>query len=313
VIKDLMTRPDITDFGTSHRIRSNFLEIGRNAPSRKDRIVGLTKQASKLVDGQMEKASATLSPEALKMWRAANGFWKDGKKTFNSTVIRRVTKSILNDTPDKVFDVVFQAKSPKQIRTVMNLADPLTKDRLRFAFLDNMLEKSTRQIPGDISDMRTLIGKNFIEKFDSFGDEALNAIFSKEEKGRIRTLARLAKTTQGKTGGAGGFLVQLIQAAPLGATATGVVAGQPQLVKKGLITGIPIAGFTAGLSSLLRSKRGSKILTDSINVPRGTESAAALTARITREFARFKIEQRKTAIESQRKQRREDFRANNRI
>ncbi|KKN77242.1 hypothetical protein LCGC14_0362200 [marine sediment metagenome] len=294
VIEDLLKRPDITDFSTAHRIRSSLLEVARNAPSKKDRIVGITKQASKLVDNQMTKASKSLSPDAFKMWRAADGFWRGGKQVFNSKVIRRVTKSVLDDTPDKVLDVIFQAKSPKQIRTVMSLADPLTKKRLRFAFLDNMLEKSTRQIPGDISDLRTLLGRNFLEKFDAFGDEALSAIFSQEEKQRIRNLARLAKTTQGKTGGAGGFLIQLIQAAPLGATATGIVAGQPELAKKGLITGIPVAGFTAGLSALIRSKRGSKILTDLIDVPRGTQNIAALSARLTRELARIKLEERKS-------------------
>lgn len=293
VISDVLSRPSSANFETAHGIRSDFLDVIRNAPSKKDKAVGVARRASGMIDRQMENAAAKLSPDAVKAWRTANAFWKTGKDIFNSKVIRRVTKSIADDTPDKVFDVIFQAKSPKQIRTVMGLADPLTKKRLRFAFIDNMIEKSTRQVPGDISDLRTLLGRNFLEKFDSFGDEALSAVFSQEEKQRIRNLARLAKTTQGKTGGAGGFLIQLIQAAPLGATATGIVAGQPELAKKGLITGIPVAGFTAGLSALIRSKRGSKILTDLIDVPKGTQNIAALGARLTRELVRIGLEEKR--------------------
>ncbi len=286
IVDNVLSRPNSVNFKTAHNIRSDFLEIQRNAPSKKDRIAGIAGSVAKTIDRQMSIAADNLSPTAKRLWRSANSFWKGGKQIFDSKVVRRVTKSILDDTPDKVLDVVFQGKSPKQIKTIMGLADPLTRDRLRFAFLDNMLSKSTRQIPGDISDLRTLIGRNFLEKFDSFGDDALNAVFSKDEKNRIRTLARLAKTTQGKTGGAGGFLVQLIQAAPLGATATGVLSGQPGLTKKGLVTGIPIAGFTAGLSKLIRSPSGSKILTDMMNVPKGTKEFAALSARLTRELAR---------------------------
>ena len=298
VIEDLLSRPDVTDFATAHRIRSGFLEVARNAPSKKDRVVGVTKQASKLVDRQMEKASLQLSPDAAKVWRAANGFWKNGKEVFNSKVIRRVTRSVLDETPDKVFDVIFQAKSPKQIKTVMDLVDPLTKKRLQFAFLDGMLGKSTKQIPGDISDLRTLLGKSFLERFDSFGDEALDAVLTKDQKENVRTLARLAKTTQGRTGGAGGFLIQLIQAAPLGATGTGIVAGQPELVKKGLVTGIPVAAFTDNLSRLIVSPRGSKILTDMINVPKGGKEAVALGARLSREIGRIQVDRKREELQS---------------
>ncbi len=290
IINDILARPDFSGFKTAHNIRSDFLEIVRNAPSKKDRAVGVAKKASAMIDRQMQSAARRLSPEALKQWRIANAFWKNGKKTFNSRIVKRVTKTLAEETPDKIFDAVFRAKSPKQIKTVMDLANPLTQKRLRFAFVDNMVEQSSTQIPGDISDLRTLIGKRFIDKWDSFGDEALNAVFSKEQKQRIRNVARIAKATQGKAGGAGGFLIQLIQAGPIAGVAGGVITGEPAIAKKAAKGAFLLAGFTSGMSRLLASKRGSKILTDMMTVPPGTTQFANLAVRLTREMTGIRKE-----------------------
>ncbi len=286
IISDLLQRPDVTDFKTAHRIRSEFLETVRNAPSKKDRIAGIARQSASMMDRQMEKAAKDLSPEALSAWRTANAFWKKGKQTFNSQVVKRVTKAISNETPEKVVDAVFARKSPKQVRTIMELADPLTRQRLRFAFLDDLISKASAQIPGDVADVRTLIGKTFIDKFDTLGDDMLDAAFGESLKKRIRNTARLAKITQGRTGGAGGFLIQLIQAGPIGASGAGIVTGSPELAKKGLVAAIPIGVFTDGMSRLLVSKRGSRILTDSLNTKPGTDAAIRATLRLVREIER---------------------------
>ena len=285
LVDNALGRPNKVNFKTAHNIRSDFLEIQRNAPSKKDKIAGLSGKIANIIDGQMSRAANDLSSTARGLWRTANSFWKTGKKTFNSKVVQRVTKTLAEETPDKIFDAVFRAKSPKQIRTVMNLADPLTQKRLRFAFVDNMVEQGSTQIPGDISDLRTLIGKRFIDKWDSFGDEALDAIFSKEQKQRIRNVARVAKATQGKSGGAGGFLIQLIQAGPIAGVAGGVVTGEPALVRKATKGALLLAGFTSGMSRLLRSKKGSKILTDMMILPPGSTQFANLSIRLTREMS----------------------------
>lgn len=284
VIDDIIARPEFADFKTGHNIRSEFLEAIRNIPDKKSKAIGVLKQAAANIDRKMQDAARRISPDALKQWRIANAFWKRGKKTFNSRIVKRTTKTLADETPDKIFDAIFRAKSPKQIKTVLDLTDSLTKKRLQFAFVDNMIEQSSTQIPGDISDLRTLIGKRFLDRWDSFGDESLNAIFTKEQKQNIRNVARAAKAAQGKSGGAGGFLIQLIQAGPIAGVAGGVVTGEPALARKAAKGAILLGGFTSGMSRLLMSKRGSKLLTDLMNVKPGTEQASALAVRLTREM-----------------------------
>ena len=293
LIDDILSRPAKVNFTTAHNIRSDYLQMARGAPSSKDRIVGLAKKASAMTDKQMRIAASNLSGDAMKLWRAADAFWREGKTTFNSQVIKRVTKAIANETPDKVFEAVFQRKSPKQIRTIMSLADPLTQKRLRYAFLEDLMDKSMMQIPGDVSDLRTLVGKRFIDKFDTFGDETLNAIFPQEMKKNIRNVARVAKITQGKSGGAGGFLVQLMQAGPLAGVVGGMATGKPSIVKKSIGAAAQVSGFTYGLSRLLASRRGSKILTDMMTVPPRSPQFVALGVRLSRELLRIKLEDRR--------------------
>lgn len=302
VIDDIITRPEFAGFKTAHNIRSDFLEQLRNITDKKSKVIGILKQASSNVDRKMQDAARRIGPEALKAWRIANAFWARGKKTFNSRIVQRVTKTLANETPDKIFDAVFRAKSPKQIKIVLDLTDPLTKKRLKFAFIDDMINKSSKQIPGDVSDLRTLIGRNFIEKFDSFGDDALNVIFTKEEKQRIRNVARVAKIAQGKPGGAGGFLIQLIQAGPIAGVAGGVVTGEPAIAKKAAKGAFLLAGFTSGMSKLIQSPKGSKILTDLMDVKPGTPQASALALRLTREMVRIRRQEKKEREQPSREQ-----------
>jgi len=293
LVDNILSRPSKVNFKSAHNIRSDFMEVSRNAPSKKDRIAGLSGHVASIIDRQMSVAAKQLSPDAYKAWRTANAFWKTGKETFNSKVIRRTLNTLLDETPDKVADMIFQAKSPKQIRTIMQLAaDPgmakggssLLQRRLRSTFLDNIVEKSSGQIPGDVSDLRTLLGRNFIDHLEKYGDDALKEIFTSEELKRVRNVARVAKITQGKPGGAGGFLIQLIQAGPLAGVAGGVVTGQPTVAKKSIVAAVPISGFTYGLSRLLQSPRGSKILTDMMDVSPNTPMYYALANRLTREM-----------------------------
>lgn len=302
VISDVLARPDSANFQVAHGIRSDFLDTVRNATSKKDKAVGVAKRASSMIDRQMENAARNLSPDALRAWRTANAFWKTGKKTFNSQVVRRVTKTIANETPDKIVEAVFARKSPTQIRAVMKLADPLTQRRLRFAFLEDLLDKSSRQIPGDVSDLRTLIGGTFIENFDKLGDETLDAAFGKELKNRIRNTARIAKITQGKTGGAGGFLIQLIQAGPIAGAAGGVVTGQPQLAKRGIAAAVPLAGFTQLSSLIISSPKASRLLTDVMKMKPGTRQFTLAVGRLSRSIATEKRKANQREAQRQREQ-----------
>jgi hypothetical protein len=292
IVDNILSRPNKVNFKTAQNIRSDFLELARNAPSKKDRIVGIANNAVSIIDRQMEKAAKELSPEALKAWRTANNFYKNGKKIFTSRSVAAITKKLTTDeTPDKVVDMVFRAKSPKHIKTIMGMSDDLTKKRLRYAFLDDMLTKSSGQVPGDVSDLRTLIGGRFIDSFEKFGEDALKEIFSPQELKRIRNVARIAKITQGKSGGAGGFLIQLIQAGPLAGVAGGMVTGKPSVIRKSIGAAAQISGFTWSMSHLMASPRGSKILTDIMTVPPGTAQFNALAIRLAREMAKIKREE----------------------
>ncbi|KKN77706.1 hypothetical protein LCGC14_0358320 [marine sediment metagenome] len=293
LVENILSRPNKVNFRTAHNIRSDFLELARNTPDKKARIVGLSNKVAGIIDSQMASAAKELSPEALAAWRSANAFWKTGKETFNSSVVRRTLKAIANETPDKVFAQLFTAKSPKQIRTIMKLADPLTKRRLQSAFLDDLITKSSVQIPGDVSDLRTLFGKSFIDRFETFGSEALKEVFTKDQLKNIRNVARIAKITQGKPGGAGGFLIQLLQAGPIAGAGGGLITGDPALAIRGLKAAANISGFTFTLSKLLQSPKRSKLLTDLMTVPPGTQQFVALHARLAREIVLIRRKERK--------------------
>lgn len=303
IIDNILSRPSIANFKTASIIRSDFLDFVRNSPSTKTKAVGLANKAESIIDEQMGIAAKKLSPEAYKAWRTANAFWREGKEKFNSKVIRRISRVMLDQTPDKVVDTIFQAKSPEQIKFAMSLADPLTKKRLQYAFLDNLIEKSSQQIPNDISDLRTLIGSNFIDNWDKYGKDALKEIFPQKQSvfgkqisgqdfvKRIRDVARVAKATQGKPSGAGGFLIQLIQAGPLAGVAGGSITAQPGIVKKSIGAAAQISGVTYSLSRLMASPRGSKILTDMMITTPTQENLASLSVRLSRELLRIKNEE----------------------
>lgn len=308
ILENILNRPDKVDFRTAHNIRSDFLEIERNAPSTKDRVAGIAKKAAGLIDAKVQKQLQTSKPEAYTAWRSANSFYKNGKEVFNSELMRKIAKSMENGTPEDVVDVIFKGKSPSQISMIMNMIEPsksgkysdnMLKRRLRYTFLQDAINKNSRQIPGDVTDSRTVIGKNLIDFLDSnYGDDVLKEIFPPKELKNIKNVARIAKITQGKTGGAGGFLIQLIQAGPMAGVAGGVVTGTPELTKKSAVTALPIGGFTYGLAKLMASDNGSKLLTDIMITPPNTKQYFNLMTRISREMLLNELNDKKEYSQS---------------
>ena len=307
LIDDILSRPDQASFQTAHSIRSDFLEQARNAPSRKDRLVGIANKVSGLLDGQMELSARAHGKGAEAAWRNANEFWATGKAQFDKGVVKRIAKEVSTGSPDRVVDIVFARKSPDQVKQVMQLIDdPVIQDRLKRSYMEDLFSKSSSQIPGDVTDKRTIVGKALIDRIDEVaGDGMLEAVYGKTRALEIQNLARLAKATQGGTGGVGGILAQALQLGPAVAGATGAVTGNKEAAKKGIVAAATIAAFGESLSKMISSPKYSKLLTDTAKMPPGSKQAAQSIARISRilymEKSKRDKEKVKWALEDRRK------------
>lgn len=106
---------DIISFADAHDLRSDLSSIGRMTNDlQPDRAKGFAKGFAQRIDKQMSSAindmqavaPAELQSNISDMWRNADDFWKQGKTTFNS----RVVKSLINADADKALDFIVRSK-----------------------------------------------------------------------------------------------------------------------------------------------------------------------------------------------------------
>src|SRR3990167_8161811 len=190
VVDDVIEKSDVVTFGEASALRSDLLAIGR---STSDLIPGKAQAAAKrmssILDADMQDAAKTLDPNALAEWQVANKFWKDGKKTFDNSLI----KSLMRKEPELVFDAAIKNGRPGTIRRLREISGGGTEwEAVQGQFLSDLLKKSSNEV-GELN------GVALLKNVNKFGNDALKELFpNAAHRQNIYELAQAMRLTQTK-------------------------------------------------------------------------------------------------------------------
>lgn len=223
--KDL---PDIMTFAGASELRSRLIKESSMAEgkdvARRMASIGVSK-----IDEAMEQAAKAAGGDAEKIWREANTFYKEGKKTFDNEFISSLIKKG-KDQPELVGKGLFQNGEITQIKIAKNILknDPMTFQAMKAGWLDDVLTNSAKS-DGNV------VGNALFRKLRGMGDETLGEIFTRPELLLLKKFEEASLKTQ-KLGSAGGgsILIQLMQAGALGGIASGAYFKDTDLLAGGL-------------------------------------------------------------------------------
>lgn len=255
--------PTPRSFEELSKLRSDLISmISEARAAKQDKVRGVAQQMLKEVDGAIDEA---LPPDARRLWREANAFYKQGKQLFENKYMR----SLAQKDPSQMAHLLTAAgagNSPeklRQFRTAVG-AGPWTAVQSRVA--QTLLAAKA----GD----DVVQGTELIKRLTSMGNERLREIFPDGNyKGLwefARVLERTQKGSKAGTEGVGRVAIQLAQ----GGAAMGLVTftGDP---KAGLILLAP-----AALSKLLLNPRTRRYLIQGLKDRPGTQTAIEAAGQI---------------------------------
>jgi len=209
---DQITRaPRELDFSTMQQFRSNLL--GKVMALREeipDRAAGLVKRLTGLSDESMMQAAQKV-PGLADRVRTANEFWRNGRQTFNDSVVARMAKT----APEKVHTLLRQAsledvdrfKSTVGQETLQATKAALIRDAIEDATKGEVAQSFLKQLASKLTGApgagvggggegprlsgRALEG--ILENRSRFGEQKLRRLFSPEEMEGITRLTETAK------------------------------------------------------------------------------------------------------------------------
>lgn len=279
---------DLVSFETAHDIRSGLLDIVRKGSSKlapDPKAVGLAKRLSASVDSAMDNAARATSPETYALWRRANHFYKAGQKRFHNKTIQKLVKD-LADKPEAA-DVIFRSKT--NILRARKAAGEKAFQEVKGAWVENIVQKAMMPDPSDIRGIGDPVGTKILKRFNSIGQDALDAAYTKTEQMNIREGARIMAIVQETTGGHAGALRFVQGAALAGVVAAPFVpnerAGQGVSVASGMLLIGP-----AVLGRMMTKPWFNVLLKEGYRAPPGSQQAVALTARLVRNVMRTRKE-----------------------
>lgn len=287
---------DIVSFETAQDVRSGLLDILRKGQSKltpDPKAVGIVKRLAPSIDGAMENAARKISPDANKLWRRANHFYKAGQKRFHNKTIQKLVR----DLPDKpeAANVIFRSKF--NILRVKKAAGDKAFQEVKGAWIEAIVKDSMLPDPTAVKGIGQPVGMRVLKKFNGIGQEALDTAFTKAEQLTVRDNARILATIQAKLGGQSGSL-RFVQGAALAGIIASPLIEESAGRQAGRASGVLLIG-PAVLGRLMTKPWFGKLLSEGYKVPRGTQKGIALTARLVRNVLKTRKE-----INQERKKRR---------
>jgi hypothetical protein len=144
---------------------------------------GIYKQLRRALDEDLNAFAATSELPVKEAVTLATQFYKEGKQTFASPVVRR----IIRNNPEMLTDIVFRPNAATDILTVKKAVDPQTFNSLRGKWLEGLLKtKEDKVFPSSLA--------NSLKKYD---EGTLKAIFKPDELREIRDIANIGQMLQG--------------------------------------------------------------------------------------------------------------------
>ena len=236
-LQEIIDAPDNIWFEQAQVARSRLLQLHR---TREGTLAYdyIAPQLASSLDEAMEAAAKNLSPEALRGWRAANGFWRWGKETFENDFL----VGLAQKDPRSVAQVLWKSKRADDVVMIEKALNRTNigkgvMDKVRAGFVENILEQSKNPVTKTFMPER--LSKNL--DLDDFNERVFyNTLFSKQQLTGLRSLQNAAEFVSSKSDKAGEMMIQLMQPGAVMA-----VVG----TATGLVTGSPTAGIGAGLAT----------------------------------------------------------------
>lgn len=135
---------------------------------------GIYKQLRKALDKDIEEFAASQGGDIKESFDMANAFYKEGKLTYNSPVIRR----IINSNPEKLVDAVFRPKGGFEL-------DAIKQSIGKAKFDETVKPLVTKRLLGD----GIFSPKELSAKLKTYGDEVLSKVFNPDEIKMVKDLA----------------------------------------------------------------------------------------------------------------------------
>lgn len=281
LLKKVLQLDDVISFRQAQALRSALLDEKAAMAITRDKALGLTKQFIGLTDNAMQRGTKELSPEALKAWRVANKFYRQGMETFNKKIIKNLTRN-LAENPEVAVRKIFRPGASKQIRVVKNLVDKKTWYTLQTGYLEQLIRETT-QPDGSV------LGTGFLRRLNKMGEPTLKEMFNGRELTAIRLIGQMGDVIQRPTGGSGGMLIQLMQGTAvinLGRMALGGAKFLPA-ESAVVVIGPPV------LSRMMVKPQFARWLSYGYKLPARSPEAAAIGARLVKEAIKIKMQIRK--------------------
>ncbi len=181
-------------FDAAQQLRSELLAArgtqGAGATYIPGQAEGAAKRLAGSVDAQMEAAANAAGPDALKAWRDANAFWKDGKQTFNSQMVRALSRA----QPEEVFRIGVKNAKPEAVARLQQLVEPATWERVKGLAAHDLFSGASDATTGEISGSKLVTA---LSKNDGYyGPAKLNLLYGQDGAQQIMRIAKTLKRTQ---------------------------------------------------------------------------------------------------------------------
>jgi len=272
LIDAVLNLPDDVSFEVAKELRTRLMSkvneisvLNKKAPA-----IGKANKLIGLIDTEMKKTLSDKSPEALRAWTTANKFYKETGDRFNNTLIRTMLKKAdnLNMGPETIGKAFFKPGNTTGVKQLKNILAPDEYQKAQGFFMHNVFEKST-DVKGNISGQKLI--NNLRGKPTSFGEPFLKEVFTSEQIKSLDNFAEALKLSQAEQGsGTGKMWIQLAQPGAVVGLATGFEA---------LSTSILIG--PALMSKAMLNPKLSKLLTEGLHAPAGSEKLSGIMARLT--------------------------------
>ncbi len=282
----------IVDWETSTDIRSRLLKVLRKAGSKvapDPQMVSHVGKLVSLVDEAMEQAAKDSGPDAERLWRRANWYLKAGKERYHNKLLNK----LIHDLPDNPDASRAIFKNEQNIIRVKKAVGSEKFQMAKKAWYDSIVKdsmlKNTAEPLSAAGIPEVPLGKRIAKSFNSIGQPALDAAFTKSEQKIIRQNARILEVVQEKTGGHSGALRFVQGAALIGVLASPLYAEQPGGKEAAMANAAVLIG-PAVLAKLMTKPKFGRWLSEGYKAPRGTQQAVTATARLLRNVFQARLE-----------------------
>lgn len=165
-LTDIQKAPDKISFSDAQRIRSSLGALGRM----EDLAPGVSKkdfnELREAVDKSFDLATEGHTPEAVKLLRKADDFYREGIRKFEDARINQLVAGMrtgIYPDPSKIVSMIFQKGQAQRAQEVMKMLPEEMRNKVRGEFGIDLMTQAADKTTGMVSGsslMRTLAGKH---------------------------------------------------------------------------------------------------------------------------------------------------------